>query len=49
MAKCSSCGKEIANNTMLQVGNGSFCNEECSQKFDKMAREILPDLQRVSD
>jgi hypothetical protein len=35
MAKCSSCGKEIANNTMLQVGNGSFCNEECSQKFDK--------------
>ena len=35
MAKCSSCGKEIAENTAFQVGDNSFCNEQCRQRFDK--------------
>lgn len=41
MAKCFSCGKEIAENAMFQLGNNSFCNEECSQRFDKNGKEEI--------
>jgi len=39
MVKCSGCEKEIPENAMLQVGNNSFCNEECSQRFAKNGKE----------
>lgn len=35
MATCSYCGREAPENTMLHVGDASFCNNSCRLSFEK--------------
>ena len=35
MTKCNYCGKELTDNTILEVGGNVFCNNLCRQSFEK--------------
>lgn len=35
MAKCDYCGKELSDNTVLEVGGKAFCNNLCRHSFEK--------------
>lgn len=35
MAKCNYCGKELSENTLLQIGGSAFCNNLCRHSFEK--------------